>query len=285
MMIRSNPPVSGTTPSNTNSSTTPTNQEQSRSSSTSTVTISSSNRSAFIPNCNPSEITESSTTQISLNQPISAASESELSGVSCVTLSSIGRPQSVSGFKAISGNALTYNGKPEILYIGGEFCPYCAAERWSLIVALSKFGQFSGLEYMMSSSNDIYPNTNTFTFLNATYSSPYVSFVTVEVSDRNRLPLQSLTNDEQAILNEYDSGESIPFVDISNQFVIVTSQYSPSVLSGATWGQIGSDLNNSQSEYAINIDGAANIIIGDICAIDGYSPAVICDRPLPSTQA
>src|SRR5258706_2836824 len=28
-------------------------------------------------------------------------------------------------------------GKPEFLYMGAEYCPYCAAERWAMVVALS----------------------------------------------------------------------------------------------------------------------------------------------------
>ncbi|HJZ02607.1 MAG TPA: DUF929 family protein, partial [Streptosporangiaceae bacterium] len=39
----------------------------------------------------------------------------------------------------ISGSALTSNGKPEMFYMGAEYCPYCAAERWAMIVALSRF--------------------------------------------------------------------------------------------------------------------------------------------------
>ena len=39
---------------------------------------------------------------------------------------------------------------PVILYEGGEFCPYCAAQRWSIIVALSRFGTFSDLGNMSS---------------------------------------------------------------------------------------------------------------------------------------
>ena len=42
-------------------------------------------------------------------------------------------------------DALTANGKPEMLYMGAEYCPYCAAERWAMIVALSRFGTFTGL--------------------------------------------------------------------------------------------------------------------------------------------
>src|SRR5580700_3456801 len=51
----------------------------------------------------------------------------------------------------ISGSALTSSGKPEMFYMGAEYCPYCAAERWAMIVALSRFGTFSGLSTVHSS--------------------------------------------------------------------------------------------------------------------------------------
>ena len=47
----------------------------------------------------------------------------------------------VSPLTATTGQpALTSGGKPEILYVGAEYCPYCAAERWAMVVALSRFG-------------------------------------------------------------------------------------------------------------------------------------------------
>ena len=52
----------------------------------------------------------------------------------------------------ITSSALTSNGKPEVLYMGAEYCPYCAAERWAIIVALSRFGTFSGLSTVHSAS-------------------------------------------------------------------------------------------------------------------------------------
>ena len=33
---------------------------------------------------------------------------------------------------------------PEVLYMGAEYCPYCAAQRWSTIIALSRFGTWAG---------------------------------------------------------------------------------------------------------------------------------------------
>ncbi|EQD78092.1 protein containing DUF929, partial [mine drainage metagenome] len=46
----------------------------------------------------------------------------------------------------VSTPKLTQNGKPEVLYIGAEYCPYCALLRWSLVGALSRFGKFSNLQ-------------------------------------------------------------------------------------------------------------------------------------------
>ncbi|MGH3290263.1 MAG: DUF929 family protein, partial [Trebonia sp.] len=52
---------------------------------------------------------------------------------------------SAGAVNAVSGPPLTRGGKPEVLYVGAEYCPYCAMENWPLIVALSRFGQFTGL--------------------------------------------------------------------------------------------------------------------------------------------
>ena len=85
-----------------------------------------------------------------------------------------------------SGTPLTANGKPEMLYMGAEYCPYCAAERWAMIVALSRFGTFSGLSTMHSAAvngagqAEPYPNTPTWTFHGATYTSKYLTFTPVE---------------------------------------------------------------------------------------------------------
>ena len=72
---------------------------------------------------------------------------------------------SYSGVTQIQNSTeLTLNNKPEILYIGAEYCPFCAAQRWSMIIALSRFGTFSNLHFMTSSASDYSPSTPTFTF-------------------------------------------------------------------------------------------------------------------------
>ena len=74
------------------------------------------------------------------------------------TLAAVGiGTSSTQALKTVTGPALTSGGKPEMLYIGAEWCPYCAAERWAMAVALERFGSFSPLRGVYSSSADVYP--------------------------------------------------------------------------------------------------------------------------------
>ena len=219
--------------------------------------------------------TTSTTGPSILNQPISSSLYQNLSGVSFQTLSSIGVPSGVTPPTSISGAHLNQSGKPEILYIGAEFCPYCAAERWSLVVALSKFGNFTGLEYMRSAPNDY--NVTTLTFVNSTYVSPYVAFVSVENENVNHAPLQSVNAVEQQLWNQYNPN-SYPFVYMDGKYIITSSQYSFGVLNNLNWTQIGSQLNNPSSKVAQSIDGAANTLISAICKIDNGQPATVCGQ-------
>jgi hypothetical protein len=227
-----------------------------------------------------------------IGQPVSSALFQNLTGVSSYTLNQIGAGQGVTKLTAISGSNLTSNGKPEVLYIGAEYCPFCAAERWALIVALSKFGTFSNLSLMLSAdSPEAYPDTATFSFVNSSYTSQYVSFVSVEYLDRGHNPLQTITQSEQAIQSQYDSGGSIPFVDIANKYTNgnTGSQFEPYVLRvGGTssssnaaplnWTQIGSQLNSTSGVVPEAVDGTANDIISAICSVDGGQPANVCSQ-------
>ena len=80
-----------------------------------------------------------------------------------------------------SNPALSVGGKPAFIYMGGEYCPYCAAERWSLVMALSKFGTFSGLKGTTSSATDVDASTPTFSFYGSKFTSRYITFEPVEL--------------------------------------------------------------------------------------------------------
>ena len=96
--------------------------------------------------------------------------------------------------------------------------------RWSMAVALSRFGTFSTpLHGIHSSSTDTDPNTPTLTFYKSSYSSPYLTFTPVENEDRNHGALQNTTAAQQALWQKYDSsatGVGYPFIDFGNKYVI-----------------------------------------------------------------
>jgi hypothetical protein len=202
-----------------------------------------------------------------------------LAGVSNATLSSIGNG-GTSSLQPETSSLLASNGKPEFLYIGADYCPYCAAERWSIVIALSRFGTFTSLEYMTSGdAPEAYPDTSTFSFVHATYSSQYIAFVSVELQDRLRNPQQTITSDEQNIMNQYDTNQGIPFIDLGNQYIYVSSQFLPSSINGLTWTQIGTQLDTPSSAVARSIDGAANRLITALCKLDNGMPTSLCTLP------
>ncbi len=204
---------------------------------------------------------------------------------------------------AISGTALTANGKPEMLYLGAEYCPFCAAERWAMIVALSRFGTFSGLTTIRSAAADgagnaePYPNTPTWTFAKASYSSAHLTFTPVEMftnipdpSTGGYTTLQTVTPAQSALLARYDAppyvpsgyNGSIPFIDFGNKYAIIGASYSPQVLAGLSWSQIAADLSNPDSPVARAVDGTANYITSAICSMTGDQPASACPATLPA---
>ncbi len=182
-----------------------------------------------------------------------------------------------SALKPATGPALTSGGKPEMLYIGAEWCPYCAAERWAMAVALTRFGTFSPLRGIHSSSSDIYPNTATLTFYHSTYTSKYLVFTPVENQDVNHNLLQTPTSAQTALWAKYQPpGNGYPFIDIGNRW-IAASTYSPAVLQGLTWSQIAADLHNPSSPVAQGANGSANLFTAAICRITGNQPGSVCN--------
>jgi len=209
-----------------------------------------------------------------------------------------GLPQTVKGAAA----PLTSGGKPEMLYMGAEYCPYCAAERWAMVVALSRFGTFSGLSTVHSGNNtgEVFPNTATYTFDKSTYTSKYLTFTPVEMQTNipaqtanglSYTTLQTPTTAQQALLTKYDAppysttSGSIPFIDFGNKYVLVGSSYSPQVLQGQSWSQIGAALKDPNSPIAKAVDGTANYLTAAICKLTGNQPASACTPVVQQLEA
>ena len=213
----------------------------------------------------------------------------DVSTVPSATLTSIGSGTAYAkSVAAVSAPALTSGGKPEVLYIGAEYCPYCATERWAMAVALSRFGTFSGLHGIKSDSSDVYPNTATLTFYKSSYSSKYLTFSSVEEQTVSKATLQTPTKAQQALINKYDfppyvsqSEEgAIPFIDFGGKYLVHGAQYNPQLLANKTWAQVAAALQDKSSAIAQGADGAANMITATICKVTNNQPSSVCTSPV-----
>jgi Domain of unknown function (DUF929) len=201
----------------------------------------------------------------------------------------------------ISGQTpLTFDGKPGTLYVGGEFCPYCAAERWAMIAALSRFGTFTNLGGMASNPSDVFPNTQTFTFSKAAFTSPYLTLQAVEQysntpsSSGGYTVLTPLTAQQKALVQKYDSTQflgaggqagSIPFINFGNSSLVSGASYSPSILAGLSRDQIASGLSDASNPVTQAIVSTANYLTASICATTGNQPASVCTSKGVTTAA
>ena len=173
--------------------------------------------------------------------------------------------------------------RPVVFFYGAEFAPYAAAERWPVIVALSRFGTFDALGLMQSSSSVAFSDTPTFTFWHANYTSVWVDLQTVErysalnPTGAGYTPLQTPTARQAASVSIYDtSATTFPLLDIANHYVLVGSSFSPSVLDGLSQAQIIADLAIPASPVTQAIMASANEITAAICTVTGQRPAAVC---------
>ncbi len=214
-----------------------------------------------------------------------------LASVPAGTLDKVGAGTVQGGPRQIQAPPLTADGKPKVLYIGAEYCPYCAAERWPMTVALSRFGSFHNLGTTHSASQDVYPNTPTLSFHGADYSSKYVAFTGVETTSNKRVngqyaPLDTPSAADQKTFSTYDAppyvsggAGSIPFIDIAGKYVSAGATYSPQLLAGKTHQQIADALSDPSSQIAQAVDGSANVFTAAICRATGNQPAKVCTAP------
>ncbi len=204
---------------------------------------------------------------------------------------------------------LTSDGKPLIAYVGSNYCPYCAASRWPLAVALSRFGIFKNLSITESgaASSEIYPDTPTLSFYGSSYTSRYVSFMPTEqctdivssststaVEDCNGYePLQTLSALDHQILFKYDvppyvpsaNEGSIPFVDFANKIIEDGAFMDPSILAGFTHVQIAQSLANPDAQPAQPILVSADYYTAAICKLTNNKPGSVCMMPVVKRAA
>jgi hypothetical protein len=177
----------------------------------------------------------------------------------------------------------TANGKPEILYLGGDYCPYCAAERWPLVLALSRFGSFSRIGQTTSAHADVYPDTPTFSFHDNVYTSDYLTFTGRELYSNQRLAngryatLDKATKEEKAMLVKY--GNAFPLINFGGRYVQLGASYDPKVLKGLTAEGIAMAVADPKSPVAQGVAGSANVLTAAICKATGGQPTSVCTDP------
>jgi hypothetical protein len=179
---------------------------------------------------------------------------------------------------------LTSAGKPQVLYIGAEFCPICATERWPMVVALAKFGTFSDLSQIRSANRD--GDIATLDFYGSGYTSPFLTFTPVEAETNqpsgssSYKPLQTPTSAQQSLwvstMAQFGQNPGFPFFDIGGKYLLYTSQIPDTTLSGLDWTQISNDIGNNTSTVGAGIDASAGALVKYLCGITGDKPAATC---------
>ncbi|WP_164512598.1 DUF929 family protein [Nocardioides baekrokdamisoli] len=194
-------------------------------------------------------------------------------------------PGSAAKLKTTSGPALTEDGKPVVVYVGAEFCPFCAGQRWALIAALSRFGTWDKLGRQSSSADDVYASTSTFTFHGATYTSKYLVFSGTEALDGNRNPLDTPPARDSQVWTTLGQS-SFPFLDLGGMYAMSGAQFQPTSLhvdagdsqsAPRSWDEIANALTDPTSAQSKQILGAANILTAELCTLTNNQPANVCN--------
>lgn len=189
-------------------------------------------------------------------------------------------PSPPAGQYKSTGMMLRLNGKPELLFVGALYCPFCASERWAIVKSLDQFGTWSNLHSSESASGSGgFALIPTYDLLHATYRSRYVSLVTRDIEDRASKPLQQLSPEQQNLFNRYDPGGGIPMVLVADH-VMLGAGYQPSAIDGKSFHTVQAGLKqDARAGFVHDINAEANVITAYLCRADGGKPATACTRP------
>jgi hypothetical protein len=219
------------------------------------------------------------------------ATFAKVTSVPAASLDTVGAGASDNPPKTIDAPALTKDGKPRVLYVGAEYCPYCATERWPLVVALSRFGTWNNLSASFSApAPEVNPNTATVSFHGATYSSQYVSFTGYETSTNKQTngqwgKLDTLEGEDLALFQKFNappyvqSSGAIPWINLGGTSIQAGASYNSAVILNKTQAEIATALADPTTDIAKGVNGAANVLTAQICKSTNQQPTAVCTAP------
>lgn len=213
------------------------------------------------------------------------AAIAKLSTIPASAFDAAGKPTAPNSIpqKLDDGKALTSDGKPEVVYVGAEYCPYCATERWSLVAALERFGTFSGLTTTRSAEQD--GNIPTVSFKDLKYQSDYLTFRAVETQDRNGQPLESIPADIEPLFTKYNAPPytqnkgAIPWTFYGTHQTVgsgVPIQSFVSLSDDTAWTKIVDQMLTGTGELGAPIMANANAVTAQICTLTDNKPSDVC---------
>jgi hypothetical protein len=220
------------------------------------------------------------------DKPAPAALVSKVTGVPDSVITQVGQGTTTLPIR-LPGPALKKDGKPLVVYIGAEYCPYCATERWAMVNALARFGTFTGLQTLTSAGPPEDPaNISTFSFHTSKYTSPYIVFEPVETQTRNHEPLETPTAQQSALQAKWNvppyvpsgNANSIPFIDFADSFLVSGASYDAGVLAGKSHDEIADAMQDPSTDIAKGAVGTANALTASICVVTDNQPAKACNN-------
>jgi thiol-disulfide isomerase/thioredoxin len=216
---------------------------------------------------------------IDTRHPISAASLQQVLSVTPAEMKTAAANIKLQSYPiTVNSTELTAAGKPELLYIGAEYCPYCAGERWAMVMALSQFGSFTGLRSVTSTPTDTVASIPTFTFYQSTYSSPYLTFKPVEQQTVSGKALETPTTAELASEQKFDGppyvqSGGIPFMDFGGKYIQDGINFDNSSMAHKSFDAIAQQLGGTpagpSTPVAGSIAATAGVMISHLCNLTG----------------
>lgn len=219
-----------------------------------------------------------------------AASIAKLATVPASAFDAAGVPTESNAIpeKIPDGKVLMDGTKPKLAYVGAEFCPYCATERWSLVAALERFGDFTGLTETRSAQNE--GDIPTVSFVGSTYKSDHISFQAVETQDRDHKPLEQMPADLDELFKKYNappyvpeqSAGAIPWMFYGTHQTVgsgVPVQPFTNLTQDSAWTTIVDQMMTGKGDYGQPIMANANAITAQICQLTKGEPADVCTSP------